>query len=91
MDVLSVEDIDLMIELSKSRGAVKNPDNKQKQIDKLIRMGIIRPSGKKQYGLTELGEKTAIALQAKEYVPGQDSKVEPVHENKTSGSSEKWS
>ena len=43
MDVLSVEDVDLMIELSKSRGAVKNPDNKQKQIDKLIRMGNLYP------------------------------------------------
>ena len=61
MYVLSVEDIDLMIALVNNDKLPSEFIRHQKQMDKLISMGIIRPGGG-VLALTELGFKTANGL-----------------------------
>lgn len=61
MYVLSVEDIDLMIALVNNDKLPSEFVRHEKQMDKLIRMGILRPGGG-VLALTELGYKTANAL-----------------------------
>ena len=61
MYVLSVEDIDLMIMLASQHTTLSEIGRHEKQMDKLIAMGILRPGGG-VLALTELGLKTANAL-----------------------------
>ena len=61
MYVLSVEDIDLMIALVNNDKLPSEFIRHEKQMDKLIRMGILRPGGG-VLALTELGYKTANGL-----------------------------
>ena len=61
MYVLSVEDIDLMIALVNKDKLPSEFIRHEKQMDKLIRMGILRPGGG-VLALTELGYKTANGL-----------------------------
>lgn len=61
MHVLSVEDIDLMIALASNEKLPSELIRHEKQMDKLISMGIIRPGGG-VLALTELGYKTAYGL-----------------------------
>ncbi len=61
MHVLSVEDIDLMIALASNNKLPSEVIRHEKQMDKLICMGIIRPGGG-VLALTELGYKTAYGL-----------------------------
>ena len=61
MYVLSVEDIDLMIALASNDKLPSEFVRHEKQMDKLIRMGIIRPGGG-VLALTALGYKTANGL-----------------------------
>jgi len=61
MYVLSVEDIDLMIALVNNDKLPSEFIRHQKQMDKLISMGIIRPGGG-VLALTELGYRTANGL-----------------------------
>ncbi len=61
MYVLSVEDIDLMIALASNNKLPSELVRHEKQMDKLICMGIIRPGGG-VLALTELGYKTAYGL-----------------------------
>jgi len=61
MYVLSVEDIDLMIALANNQKLPSEVIRHEKQMDKLISMGIIRPGGG-VLALTELGHKTARGL-----------------------------
>ncbi len=61
MYVLSVEDIDLMIALAINDTLPSEFVRHEKQMDKLIRMGIIRPGGG-VLALTALGYKTANGL-----------------------------
>lgn len=61
MNVLSVEDIDLMIALVDNQKLPSELVRHEKQMDKLICMGIIRPGGG-VLALTELGYKTANGL-----------------------------
>ena len=61
MYVLSVEDIDLMIALVNKDTLPSELIRHEKQMDKLICMGILRPGGG-VLALTELGYKTANGL-----------------------------
>lgn len=61
MNVLSVEDIDLMIALVDNQKLPSEVVRHEKQMDKLICMGIIRPGGG-VLALTDLGYKTANGL-----------------------------
>ena len=61
MHVLSVEDIDLMLMLVDDKKSLSELVRHEKQMDKLITMGIIRPGGG-VLALTELGYKTANGL-----------------------------
>ncbi len=61
MHVLSVEDIDLMIMLVDNAKLPSEVVRHEKQMDKLISMGIIRPGGG-VLALTDLGYKTANGL-----------------------------
>ncbi len=61
MHVLSVEDIDLMIMLVDEKKSLSELVRHEKQMDKLITMGIIRPGGG-VLALTDLGYKTANGL-----------------------------
>ena len=68
MHILSVEDIEFLVTSTNGKKILVDSENRKKQIDQLIRMGYVRPfSG--NFVLTELGEKTAKALQIKLYVP----------------------
>ena len=68
MHILSVEDIEFLVTSTNGKKILVDSENRKKQIDQLIRMGYVRPfSG--SFVLTELGEKTAKALQIKLYVP----------------------
>ena len=68
MHILSIEDIEFLVAAANKKKIVVDSENRKKQIDQLIRMGYVRPfSG--SFVLTELGEKTAKALQIKLYVP----------------------
>ena len=75
MYVLSVEDIDLMIMLASQNKVLSETGRHEKQMDKLISMGIIRPGGGVLM-LTELGLKTANALLGRCLGSSQDMPVE---------------
>lgn len=68
MHVLSIEDIDFLVTTANSKKINVETREQRLQIDQLIRMGYVRPfSG--TFVLTDLGEKTAQALQIKLYIP----------------------
>ena len=72
MHILSIEDIEFLVTAANNKKIVVDSENRKKQIDQLIRMGYVRPfSG--SFVLTELGEKTAKALQIKLYVPEEEN------------------
>ena len=72
MHILSIEDIEFLVAAANKKKIVVDSENRKKQIDQLIRMGYVRPfSG--SFVLTELGEKTAKALQIKLYVPEEEN------------------
>ncbi len=71
--VLSVTDIQLIVDLFETQDVVRDAAGREQQIDSLIRMGYLRPV-RGIFVLTELGEKTARSLQARQFVP---SKVQP--------------
>lgn len=68
MHILSLSDIQLVVELFETQEALANVDGRERQIDNLIRMGYLRPL-RSTYVLTELGEKTARSLQVRQFVP----------------------
>ena len=70
MHVLSVADIQLIVDLYETQDVVRDPVGREKQIDSLIRMGYLRPM-RGIFTLTELGEKTARSLQARRFVPSR--------------------
>ncbi len=68
MHILSLSDIQLIVDLFETQGAMSHVNGREHQIDNLIRTGYLRPlSG--AYVLTELGEKTARSLQMRQFVP----------------------
>ncbi len=70
MHILSLSDIQLIVELFESRGVIADASGRERQIDQLIRFGYLRPlSG--TYVLTELGDKTARSLQMRHFVPSK--------------------
>lgn len=73
MHVLSIEDIELMVHLIETESVINDFSKRQKQIDKLVKTGYVRPLAG-VFVLTELGRRTASSLQAKSYVR---STVEP--------------
>ena len=68
MHILSIEDIEFLVTTANKKKIIVDSDARKKQIDQLIRMGYVRPFNG-GFVLTELGEKTAKALQIKLYVP----------------------
>ena len=91
MYVLSVEDIDLMIMLANNQKVLSEVGRHEKQMDKLIKMGIIRPGGG-VLALTELGHKTANALLGRCLGSTMDAPIEagtsPVEESNTEAATE---
>ncbi len=84
MHVLSIEDIDFLVTTANSKKINVETREQRLQIDQLIRMGYVRPfSG--TFVLTDLGEKTAQALQIKLYIPeepmaiGSDVRADDEH------------
>ncbi len=71
--VLSVTDIQLIVDLFETQDVVRDIAGRERQIDSLVRMGYLRPM-RGIFVLTELGDKTARSLQARHFVP---SKVQP--------------
>lgn len=75
MHILSLSDIQLIVELFETRGVIADASGRERQIDQLIRFGYLRPlSG--TYVLTELGDKTARSLQMRHFVPSKAIEVE---------------
>ncbi len=70
MHVLSVADIQLIVDLYETQDVVRDPAGRERQLDSLIRMGYLRPM-RGIFTLTELGEKTARSLQARHFVPSR--------------------
>lgn len=68
--VLSVTDIQLIVDLFETQDVVRDAAGRERQIDSLIRMGYMRPV-RGIFVLTELGEKTARSLQARHFVPSK--------------------
>ncbi len=68
--VLSVTDIQLIVDLFETQDVVREAAGRERQIDSLIRMGYLRPV-RGIFVLTELGEKTARSLQARHFVPSR--------------------
>ena len=67
MHILSLSDIQLIVDLFETQGVMSDVNGRERQIDNLIKMGYLRPlSG--VYVLTELGEKTARSLQMSQFV-----------------------
>lgn len=70
MHVLSVADIQLIVDLYETQDVVRDVAGRERQIDSLVRMGYLRPM-RGIFTLTELGEKTARSLQARRFVPSR--------------------
>ncbi len=70
MHVLSVADIQLIVDLYETQDVVRDTAGRERQLDSLIRMGYLRPM-RGIFTLTELGEKTARSLQARRFVPSR--------------------
>ncbi|MEO0317773.1 MAG: hypothetical protein RL404_1450 [Pseudomonadota bacterium] len=76
MHVLSVADIQLIVDLYETQDVVRDPAGRERQIDRLIHMGYLRPM-RGIFTLTELGEKTAHSLQARRFVPSRSQDARP--------------
>ncbi len=76
MHVLSVADIQLIVDLYETQDVVRDPAGRERQLDSLIRMGYLRPM-RGIFTLTELGEKTARSLQARRFVPSRAEDAPP--------------
>ncbi len=76
MHVLSVADIQLIVDLYETQDVVRDAAGRERQIDSLIRMGYLRPM-RGIFTLTELGEKTARSLQARRFVPSRAEGAAP--------------
>ncbi len=76
MHVLSVADIQLIVDLYDTQDVVRDPAGRERQLDSLIRMGYLRPM-RGIFTLTELGEKTARSLQARRFVPSRAEDAPP--------------
>lgn len=70
MHILSLSDIQLIVDLFETRRELSDLRGRERQVDGLIRTGYLRPL-RGTYVLTELGEKTARSLQARQFVPSQ--------------------
>lgn len=68
MHILSLSDIQLIVDLFETQGVMSEVKGRERQIDNLIRTGYLRPL-RGTYVLTELGEKTARSLQMRQFVP----------------------
>ncbi len=68
MHILSLSDIQLIVDLFETQGVMSEVSGRERQIDNLIRTGYLRPL-RGVYTLTELGEKTARSLQMRQFVP----------------------
>ena len=87
MHVLSVADIQLIVDLYETQDVVRDAAGREKQIDGLIRMGYLRPM-RGIFTLTELGEKTARSLQARRFVPSRADDAPAALANATADASE---
>ncbi len=76
MHVLSVADIQLIVDLYETQDVVRDPAGRERQVDSLVRMGYLRPM-RGIFTLTELGEKTARSLQARRFVPSRSGDGQP--------------
>ncbi len=70
MHILSLSDIQLIVDLFETQRELSDVSGRERQIDSLIRTGYLRPL-RGTYMLTELGEKTARSLQARRFVPSR--------------------
>ncbi len=68
MHILSLSDIQLIVDLFETQGVMSDVNGRERQVDNLIRTGYLRPL-RGVYMLTELGEKTARSLQMRQFVP----------------------
>lgn len=68
MHILSLADIQLIVDLFETQGVMSDVNGRERQVDNLIRTGYLRPL-RGVYMLTELGEKTARSLQMRQFVP----------------------
>ena len=76
MHVLSVADIQLIVDLYETQDVVHDVAGRERQVDSLVRMGYLRPM-RGIFTLTELGEKTARSLQARRFVPSRTADAPP--------------
>ncbi len=77
MHILSLSDIQLIVDLYETQQPIADASGRERQVDNLIRTGYLRPL-RGAYLLTELGEKTARSLQVKQFVPPRAESVAPV-------------
>lgn len=70
MHVLSIADIQLIVDLYETQDVVTDIAGRERQIDTMIRMGYLRPL-RGIFMLTELGERTARSLHARQFVPSK--------------------
>ncbi len=68
MHILSLADIQLIVNLFETQRDLSDVRGRERQVDSLIRTGYLRPLHG-SYVLTELGQKTARSLQARQFVP----------------------
>ncbi len=76
MHILSIEDIELMVHMIQLQQPITHRDAPAVRIDNLVRMGYLRPLAGALV-LTELGQRTAMSLQAKSYVPAKAPAASP--------------
>ena len=71
MHILSLSDIQLIVDMFETQQPLSNVEGRERQVDNLIRMGYLRPL-RATYMLTELGDKTARSLQMRHFVPTRE-------------------
>ncbi len=76
MHILSLSDIQLIVDLYETQQPMADARGREQQVDNLIRTGYLRPL-RGAYLLTELGEKTARSLQVKQFVPPRAQAAAP--------------
>ena len=76
MHILSLSDIQLIVDLYETQQPMADARGREQQVDNLIRTGYLRPL-RGTYLLTELGEKTARSLQVKQFVPPRSEAPAP--------------
>jgi hypothetical protein len=80
MHVLSIADIQLIVDLYETQDVVTDIAGRERQIDTMIRMGYLRPL-RGIFMLTELGERTARSLHARQFVPSKGALALPSTES----------